>query len=373
MTEDRVGNVERDEIHEAAAEWLLRLQEPELSLDETMAWQAWMGADPRHARAFQRVETTWHRFHGMPAPALVASDDMAMDRYDGAVPISDWRDSRDSTRSSKPFLWRRSRTGLAKLAWAASIAAVVVVSGIALYFTSSREVIASSVVETAVGENRSLRLADGSTVMLGGRTRLKVELRAEARELTLMRGEAFFTVAKDPARPFSVRTGPATVTAVGTEFNVRRAADRVVVAVLEGSVLMEPRVPVIQQLPLLNGTPSEKRRPRQLNAGSQSMADVDGIELLTSLPAGSSAIAWQTGRIDFDREPLRYALESVNRYAGKPIVLGDERLGDLRISGAAFSNNIVGWISSLESALDLRATEEPHRIVLTHSQAWPDR
>lgn len=360
MSEERREDAERDGIHRLAAEWFLRLQDPALSLEETIDWQSWMSADERHARAFRRVEETWQRFNGMPAPPLIGSDAVAADRYDGSVPVSGWLASNQGRRLSE-----RPRVAAARLAWAASVVAVVACGALALHLTSSTERVASSVIETGVGENRTVQLADGSNVLLGGHTRLEVSFGADARKLTLARGEAFFKVAKDPARPFAVQAGSATVTAVGTEFNVRRAADRVVVAVVEGRVLMEPHIPAIQQLPLLSHTASEKRRPRNLDAGNESTVDFDGIESVRPLAAGAATTAWQTGRLDFEREPLRYALESVNRYSRKPIVLGDERLGDVRITGAARSDNITGWVLSIESALGLDAIEEPDRIVLT--------
>lgn len=239
---------------------------------------------------------------------------------------------------------------------------------LALHFARSQALGDGTVIETRIGENRSIRLTDGSTVDLGGHTRLQIALDEHSRRITLARGEAYFTVAKDATRPFSVNAGSASVTALGTQFNVRRADDRVVVAVIEGHVVVNPRVPLAQQLPLLRETTSEKRRPYHLIAGNLSVVDHAGLESSTHLVDGSAATAWQLGRLDFDGEPLRYALESVNRYTRKPIELGDENLGDLRITGAALNDNIDGWVSSLESAFGLIAVEEPERIVLRRAR-----
>lgn len=97
---------------------------------------------------------------------------------------------------------------------------------------------AVTVLQTPAGQNQAFILADGSRLNLGASTRLEIKLEARARDINLVRGEAFFPVAKDRDRPFTVHAGDATVTAVGTEFSVNRGADQVVVAVIEGRVLV---------------------------------------------------------------------------------------------------------------------------------------
>src|SRR5262249_44820253 len=119
------------------------------------------------------------------------------------------------------------------LSWAAGIVLAVSALGWATWqMLHSR----APVLATPVGENPVLQLADGSQVTLGGATRVSVHFDERERSLEISQGEALFAVARDSARPFRVRAGHATVTAIGTEFNVRRSTDRVVVAVVEGRV-----------------------------------------------------------------------------------------------------------------------------------------
>jgi transmembrane sensor len=366
MARERYVDAERDAIHEIAADWFARLQDPSLSMDDTVSWQSWMSADARHAQAFHRIEETWQRFRGMPRPALTGTRILAADRYDGSMAVSDY-----APTLTLPRTRGRERNFVGKFALAASVAAMLLCASLAAYWLGARssiELAGSTAFETAVGENRTVHLQDGSSVALGGHTRVEVKLDAHTRRLTLARGEAFFTVAKDAARPFSVRAGSATLTALGTAFNVRRADDRVVIAVVEGRVLVEPKLPVIQQLPLLRETASKRRRPRPLEAGSQATVDGAGVELAIALMDSAAATAWQTGRLSFEREPLRYVLEDVNRYAAKPVVIGDDTVGELKITGTVLNDNIEGWVSSLESAFGLNAVEEPTRILLTRRE-----
>jgi len=344
------GEADRDPIHLAAAQWFARLRDRDVSLDDTLAWQAWMGEDPRHAQAFARLEDVSSALQCMPQPEAPRAAEARRDAYDGSVPIRDWRE-----RPRRPLLF-----AVAASALLASVAlALLLVSGVSLPGLKS----GGSAFATAVGENRTVQLADGSTVVLGGNSRIEVTLSDKVRRIELARGEAFFTVAKDAARPFKVHAGNATVVAVGTEFNVRRGADRVVVEVVEGRVLVEPASDLVPALLLRHFRP--KLVPVKVGAGEETTVGSAAVEPVTRIPDVAAATSWQSGRLAFRLEPLRYVLEDVNRYAPKPIVLGDSEIGNLKVTGTVVGNNVSGWVASLESALGVVAVEDEDRIVLT--------
>lgn len=322
-------DVERDPIHARAAEWLARLESPQVSLEETIAWQEWMEQNPRHAEAFARMEELSVVLNQVPRPDI------------------------NETEPGRP----KQFPAVFKYALAASTAAVAI--AVAWILLSQR----SGTLQTAIGENRTLRLDDGSQVTLGGDTTVKVRFSQEERRIELSRGEALFTVAKEAARPFKVHAGDTTVTAVGTEFNVRRGHDRVVVAVVEGRVQVDPaRVDGIRK-------PSpQNNRTRQLGAGEQITVDKAGLQVTAALLNPAAATAWQSGQLTFRSEPLRYVLEDVNRYAAKPIVLDQASFGELQFTGTVLSTNVGGWVASLENVFTLKAVEEGDRIVLVGTE-----
>ena len=343
------AETERDPTHLAAADWLVRLQNPEISLEETLAWQEWMNEDTRNAHAFSRVESVSLLMKEVPAPRDASQRELSRDSYDASVALKEWQ---APTRRPRMF------------AIAASIALLAGGLTIALYLQSLplRNPMPAYVVTTAIGENRTVSLRDGSRIILGGDTRIAVELSKNLRNIELSKGEALFTVARDPVRPFKVRAGKATVIALGTEFNVRRGSDRSVVSVTEGRVLVEPATHIIPVALLQEFRP--KLRAVRLDAGQQTMAGSAGIESAARMEDPASATAWQSGQLSFRMEPLRYVLEDVNRYAPKPIVLEDDGLGMLVITGMVRRENFEGWIESLERTFALEAVEEPARIVL---------
>src|SRR5438105_3232475 len=53
------GIAEHDPVHAVAAEWFARLQERNVSLEETLEWRRWIAADARHLEAFARIEEVW--------------------------------------------------------------------------------------------------------------------------------------------------------------------------------------------------------------------------------------------------------------------------------------------------------------------------
>jgi transmembrane sensor len=345
MAESRMPfshEIENDPVHLAAAEWFVRLQSTEVSLEETLAWQAWLHDNPANAEAFSRIEEISHALRDVPAPAAAPAALLARDRYDASSPIWEWK-----PRRAQRWPW-------AALGVAASFALVALV--LAFWKTSSE----TNAFETEIGENRSVTLADGSIIALGGDTRIEVAMSENVRAIELTRGEALFKVAKDSARPFKVRAGDATIVAVGTEFNVERDSDRAVVSVTEGRVVVNPVSGLLPVSLLQEFKP--KLRSVRVSAGQQTTAGSAGIEEPTKME--DPATGWQIGHLAFHLQPLRYVLEDVNRYAHKPIVLETESMGALIITGTVERENIGGWVKSLEHAFDLQATEEADQIVL---------
>jgi transmembrane sensor len=333
--------IDRDPTHLAAADWLVRLQSTDISIEDTLAWQSWLNENPANTLAFADIEAISQALRDVPAPSAVSARQLALDRYDASVPIRDWYPPR------------------ARWPWMAiAIAASFAILTLAFAFWKTRP--AANTFATAIGENRSVTLNDGSTIALGADTQIEVALSDKERNVELTKGEALFMVAKDATRPFKVHAGDATIVAVGTAFNVERDSDRAVVSVTEGRVVVEPATYFLPVSVLHEFKP--KLRSVRLVAGQQTTAGSAGIEEPTKME--DPATGWQVGHLAFRLQPLRYVLEDVNRYVRKPIVLESDDVGALVITGTVERENIPGWIKSLERAFDLQVTEDADRIVL---------
>lgn len=342
-----------DRVYAAATEWMVRLRHPKVTAEDILAWQAWMQQSSVHITAFRRMEEVNELLRSLPHPHLPARE-VTAGWYDGSMPIRLWK--RNVIRS--------------KPGWA--IAASVIFATVTVWLIGTASIPrwgasqSAMVVQTRIGENRLVRLADGSTVTLGGNSKVSVTFQKSERDLDLLRGEAFFTVAKNPQRPFKVSAARAMVIAVGTEFDVRRDVNQVTVNVIEGRVIVLPRSSIVPVVILRAFRPNLE--PVLVSAGEQTTVNSLEVRPPSTNPDPSDATSWRLGRLAFRMQPLGEVLQQVNRYSRKRIVLTDPDVAKLKVTGTVLAANVAGWVHSLHDALGIVATDEPDRIVLRRPQ-----
>jgi len=237
------------------------------------------------------------------------------------------------------------------------VAASMLVVGVAIalaaaWFMGRRSPSFSAEYATAVAEIRDFALPDGTVITLGGRSRASVRFSDERREVTLLRGEAFFAVAHNPHQPFLVAVEGSRIRDIGTRFEVRRGDAEIRVGVLEG------RVEVAQQ----PGSPSGSRAPvapQELVAGQGIRADFRGevgaVEKMGTAVPG----AWRSGRRTYIDVPLREIVADANRYSRQQISIADPGLDDLRLSVSFRIANPQQMLGSIELALPIEVDRRP--------------
>jgi transmembrane sensor len=331
----RIGK-ESDPRLRAAAEWALELDSPDVPVERVAAWQHWLHQDPRHAEAFDRIDKLMSRAGRVRAVTWPTREQIAADDYDGSIPVS------AHAKAAARF------DGVARKArWRAALAAGVVLAIIATLLSGQPRsihfpgLVSYDRIETRPGGTQKVVLADGSAIDVSGRSTLRATLTRSARRITLDDGEAFFRVAKDARRPFTVQAGATVVTAIGTAFNVRCAGERVVVAVAEGSVRIS--------------TPgkAEMVQSAELNAGEQAIAKHAGAPLDTVAVDARAVAGWREGRLQYLDEPLASIAADVGRYTARHIEVTDPALRELRVTGTVLEGNLEGWLLSLEEAFPL--------------------
>lgn len=217
---------------------------------------------------------------------------------------------------------------------------------------------AISTYSTEVGSFETVQMADGSRIALNTDSLLRVHLDEQERRIELEKGEAFFDVAKDPNRPFTVVIGGRRVTAVGTQFVVRRdEGDEVFVGVTEGAVRMDA-VKSSRQDPSGGGL--------LLHAGAMLRTGA-GDALLQERPVQEieQQLTWRSGTITFNRTPLAEAVKEINRYNSRKIVIDDASIANIQIGGVFAATKLDPFIHLLEGGFNVQATEERGRIVLS--------
>jgi transmembrane sensor len=235
--------------------------------------------------------------------------------------------------------------------WFAAAAVLAAVAVGAMWLRQGSE---SQTLATAVGQQRNVTLADGSTVTLNTNTILETDLRWRTREIYLRKGEAHFQVAHDRSRPFLVHAGDAVVRAVGTEFEVRVLTDQHVdVVVNEGRVEVQAAAPPsASPNPAARSHAAAATTVRALNAGERlSTASRDYAVTAVTAQQMSSELAWREGAIIFDGEPLSEAIAEIERYTDARIVVSDPGIAGLRVGGRFRTGDVQEFFDALQTAL----------------------
>jgi transmembrane sensor len=271
-------------------------------------------------------------------------------------------DSRDYARQWAQSSERRHRARNTALG---SIGAVAVIA-FATVLLSSRlprttNPFARTVYVTDIGQTRNITLEDGSRLMLDTSSRVRVAFSAKARDVELLEGQAHFDVAKNPARPFRVRTTFAEILAVGTSFDVVARASRTTVTLIEGRVAVRSMSASDAQL-----------QPETLTPGQQLDVSGDGHFLGKKLVRLESATSWQRGTISLDDVPLSEALATLNRYSATKIVIEGASLQSRRVSGAFVAGDVETEALVLQRFLGLRErSRSAERILLAADRDEP--
>jgi transmembrane sensor len=314
-----------------ASEWLLRLKEADSSDSDAERWLSWCEADERNLEAFERLQHDWDDLEGLRgAPQLITSNAnrSRLLRYG----FTAWA---HSTRHAPAAAWTM----------AAAVAAMVVL-GYEYWSPLPR---ASQMMATAKQEPTTL--PDGSSLLLSAKAAADVDFTGVNRDVALQPGgEAYIKVHHDKTRPFVVRAGAVTVTAVGTAFDVRRDAGHVTVTVEEGAVELGAPGP--------NG-PTQWRAA----AGSQVDYSEQARTAVVSSVDPRAVLRWRYGELAYDGTPLQTVIADINRYSTFHLEIRDREVEQLRFTGTVFLASIPDWLKALEAKYPVASHEVDDGII----------
>jgi len=351
-------------IAQQAQAWFITNRENLLSTEQQYEFLAWLQSSPMHVReylAYAKLAVDLRAvtrsidapLHELVAAAHSEPDDTVV-AFAGRVSTEEsWTDP--EFRSRPPRL-RRSRGRI--------LAAVASVVSIALLgWWMSTQLMLQEIYLTGHGEQRIVRLDDGSVLHINSDSRVRVDYSAAQREIVMEQGQALFRVAKDDVRAFRVRAGGTEVVAVGTEFDVRRLRDEVLVTVVEGSVA----VLKVMGSKLGSTDAATTPAPLQLAAGQQARVvndllptvrrtiDVRAVDV-------RPAVAWVEQKIMFDRETLQNVAAEFNRYGATQLSIEDGQIAMLRISGVFNAYDLDSFVLYLQSLKGLKVHRDAHWI-----------
>ena len=317
-----------------ADEWFARRRSPERSEHDEAAFNEWLATDPHHVEEYTECERLWNVRN-----RLAANSDLVKEAF------------ADAGLGEQPARPRASRAK-----WAAGFALAASVVAVTWIIVGPKlKTVEPGAIATARGEQQQVVLSDGSKVQLNTDTVLVSRVNAAERRVVLRHGEAFFDVARDPARPFVVEVGASEVRVVGTQFNVRETAGKLEVTVKEGTVNVIPQA-----------TKSAEAVERvELTRGSRLRWDPEQKLVKVATIDPDRSLAWRTGMIEFDHTTLEEAVAELNRYAPKPLVIEDPALRSIELSGGFRVGDIGAVLFTLRERFEIKAVERDGRVVLT--------
>lgn len=313
------------QIEQAALAWLARKHSGNWNAADERAHAAWLAADPVHPIAWFHAQATWDKLAELRP---LATAELRAARH---------------KRNAMP----RWQIGLA-LAGICALAVGLVVTQFPGSFSDKQT------WQTAHGEQRTVMLADGSSVELNTASKIEIDYSLACRCLRLLDGEALFKASHGDLRGFEVKVGRGIVRDIGTEFWIREEPARTAVAVLEGAVEVSPR-------PGAAFT--------RMDEGDRFAWNDDGQHLEAIDSPLADLIAWRNGNLIFRDAPLTEVLTEFARYHNVNIEM-DSRMADYRLSGRFASSDLDGLLRLIQSAYPINVQRpSPERLRLQFSRS----
>jgi transmembrane sensor len=329
MTDAKRPSIPRS-VHDAAGAWLARRQAG-ANPDGERAFLTWLDADPLHRTAYDEAARAWR---------------------DSEL-LADSKVGRSRKLVRAPFLMRRStHVGAVSL----SLAAILGVGTLAMVrhaspfdFVSSAD---AATYRTAVGEIRTVRLADGSTLTLDTSTLVRVRFTHDRRRLELAQGRARFGVAQD-GRPFSVAVSGGEIIARQTLFDVSIVGAEPIVSAIEGDVALQ-------------------KVGRDGSVATQSLAAGEASSMGADATPRARSLAdarWVSGMVALDRTPLGSAVAAINRYNHRQVQLSDPALASLSVTGAFRAREPQQFAQAIAAMFGLVVdASHPDRLILHYAR-----
>jgi transmembrane sensor len=323
-----------------ASVWIVRLHGAHRTPELEAGFRRWLEASPDNTEEFERVTAVWD-----------------------AAP--------HASIAGVPRVIHREPASPSPRRWAIAAMLLLVVAGSA--FLAYRVDLNPEYI-TAVGEQRTVPLDDGSRIALNSNSKVKIEFTESRRTVRLLRGEAFFEVAHNQERPFVVIAGDNQVTAVGTAFEVRYEPDHIDVTLVEGKVNVTSTV---EPLELPASVSSSKTGLSHLSSSGYAMTAGERLRVAKGAPAKIDAprvdavTAWRRGEVMLDDTPLTEAIAEMNRYSKSALVIDGDSIAALHVSGIYHTGDSEGFAETVAKLYGLQVTQEGGQIHLRSAAPTP--
>jgi transmembrane sensor len=312
-------------LSDQAIEWVILLNSGEATEADLHQAHQWQNRSPAHQHAYREAEQLWLEM----GQAFQPSETQSQTNHP------------KQKRLPKPWL-------------ATGLAAAILIFALITPFSAFTDRWLSD-YHTTVGEQKIITLSDGSQVILNTDTALAIKWDTTGRHIRLLRGQAQFTVAHDSQRPFEVTTKSAVIKALGTIFEVMDDQQDTRVTVLEHAVSIKAP------------QDADYKDNNRIDAGQQARYSIDkGLDAVLPVDLKQNS-AWQRGKLIVKSQVLAAVVADLNRYYPGKIVITNDKLVQIRVSGAFPLDNPDTVLAMLEQSLPLKIRHLTPWLTLVYS------
>jgi transmembrane sensor len=262
-------------IDDEALDWAIRMAGPQADWD---AFLTWLEGDVARSGRYD-----------MAAAALLDADE--------AIARAPTEIATREAAHAAPAMPPQPRLG-GSMRWLGGAAAAMLTVGVGI--TLWKELPRPYAVQTPDGQQRSIDIGDGSSIVLAGGSKVTLD-HTDARIAAVDRGQVLFRVRHDGQNPFRVTVGALRLTDLGTTFDVK-AGSRTVVGVAEGAVRVE-----------------SAHEDMRLGPGQSVVADDGELRRVQLDPADVGG--WRDGRLAYDEATLSEVAADLERQFGWPVTV----------------------------------------------------
>jgi transmembrane sensor len=366
-----------NQIYEEASEWFVECRAGDLDDKTRKAFDTWLRKSPEHMSAYLELSAIWNEGRLLDPHGKLDQNTLIAEALAGHDNVIDWSGTRNdfdvpaAALAPAPAPAQHEHRRFSRWRVAATAASLAFAATATLFYVQTLQ---APTYATAIGEQRSLALIDGSTVELNSRSKIVVRYTAQDRNVELLQGQALFRVAKDASRPFIVKTGATLVRAVGTEFDVYQKRDGTVVTVVEGRVA----IVTDHALPWPDAATSATEEPRRSNlafptvlkgqignilvAAGEQLTVTPKLIQIAEHPNIATATAWTQRQLVFESASLADVADEFNRYNDRQLIVADPKLETFHVSGVFSSTDPASLIRFLRARPELKILETESQI-----------
>lgn len=297
----------------------------------------WLQANEANEKYFRHFNTIWKESKTLAA-TITVDEKEAWKKFKSRI-----EKNAAETEKRKPatLLFRR------QLQVAAAVL-IIAVAGWLVYNAASNSSATTMVNKQTFANTFIDTLTDGSIITLNKNTKLNYPSAFTGKTRTVqLKGEAFFKVAHDKAKPFIVNANDITITVVGTEFNVKNYDSSTQVIVESGIVRV-----------------SKGSNSIELHKGEQVMIKNSHASFEKSMTKDSLYNYYRTKEIICSNTPLPAVIATINEAYNAHIVLGNPALNQLQLSATFKDEDLQTIITIIQQTFDLKVTSQGDSTIL---------